>query len=57
MNYASTILVNVETPNELLDIFKPELKSIINDRASYTIEVEKETLKFLIQIIDLIYPE
>ena len=52
MNYESTISLKIENPKELLEIFGPELKDTINNRASYRLKEEKGTLKFIITAKD-----
>lgn len=52
MNYTSTILVKTKDHKDLLEIFEPELKNMINSRASYNIEEEKGSLKFTITAKD-----
>jgi tRNA threonylcarbamoyladenosine modification (KEOPS) complex Pcc1 subunit len=52
MNYSSIIEVKLKNPKELLQIFEPELKILLNDRASYKLQQEENSLKFIITAKD-----
>jgi len=52
MNYKSVISVDVDKPKDLLEIFEPELKTSINDRASYNLTVLENSVKFDIEAKD-----
>ena len=52
MNYKSTIIVELENPEKLLEVFIPELENSVKERASYKIVQEKKSLEFQIIAID-----
>lgn len=52
MNYKAIISLEVEKPNDLLEIFNPELKDSINDRATYNVECDRNKVIFNIQAKD-----
>lgn len=52
MIYSSIIEVKLKNQKDLLEIFEPELKTLLNDRASYKIQEEENSLKFIITAKD-----
>ncbi|PLW79917.1 hypothetical protein C0585_05415 [Candidatus Woesearchaeota archaeon] len=52
MNYKSVIFVDVDKPKDLLEIFEPEMKNSINDRALYNLTALENSVKFDIEAKD-----